>query len=144
MYILSSRVWLCVSHKYSTHTTTPTKSLSANNTHKTTPLKSLSLLRQCCGSLPASSAFSKQKTGLFCRISSLLLGSFSKETCNFKEPTDRSHPIAHSQKSFALYQKRPSVIERTLHAIQDSPVSDQKSPVLYENSPTCKVSLSVS
>ena len=31
--------------------------------------------------------------GLFCRISSLLQGSFAKETCNFKEPTNRSHPI---------------------------------------------------
>ena len=30
---------------------------------------------------------------LFCRISSLLLGSFAKETYNFKEPTSRSHPI---------------------------------------------------
>jgi len=32
--------------------------------------------------------------GLFCRISSLLLGSFAKETYNFKEPANRSHPIA--------------------------------------------------
>jgi len=31
--------------------------------------------------------------GLFCRISSLLLGSDAKETYNFKEPTSRSHPI---------------------------------------------------
>jgi len=31
--------------------------------------------------------------GLFCRISSLLYGSFAKETYNFKEPTSRSHPI---------------------------------------------------
>ena len=31
--------------------------------------------------------------GLFCRISSLVLGSFAKETYNFKEPTNRSHPI---------------------------------------------------
>ena len=31
--------------------------------------------------------------GLFCRISSLLLGSFATETYNFKEPTNRSHPI---------------------------------------------------
>jgi len=30
---------------------------------------------------------------MFCRISSLLSGSFAKETCDFKEPTDRSHPI---------------------------------------------------
>ena len=31
--------------------------------------------------------------GLFGRISSLLSGSFAKETYNFKEPTDRSHLI---------------------------------------------------
>jgi len=34
--------------------------------------------------------------GLFCRISSLLYGSLAKETCNFKEPTNRSHPIVES------------------------------------------------
>ena len=33
--------------------------------------------------------------GLFCRISSLAKGSFAKETYNFKEPTDCSHPICH-------------------------------------------------
>ena len=32
--------------------------------------------------------------GLFCRISSLLLGSFAKETYNFKEPTHRSLEIS--------------------------------------------------
>jgi len=31
--------------------------------------------------------------GLFCRISSLLEGSFAKEIYKFKEPTNRSHPI---------------------------------------------------
>jgi len=31
--------------------------------------------------------------GLFCIILSPLLGSFAKETYNFKEPTNRSHPI---------------------------------------------------
>ena len=31
--------------------------------------------------------------GLFCRISSLLQGSFAKETYNLKEPTNHSHPI---------------------------------------------------
>ena len=31
--------------------------------------------------------------GLFCRILSLLWGSFAKETYNFKELTNRSHPI---------------------------------------------------
>jgi len=33
-------------------------------------------------------------TGLFCRILSLLQGFFAKETYNFKEPTNRSHPIS--------------------------------------------------
>jgi len=32
-------------------------------------------------------------TGLFCRISYVLQGSFVKETYDFKEPTNRSHPI---------------------------------------------------
>ena len=31
--------------------------------------------------------------GLFCRIPSLLQGSFAKETYHSKEPTNRSHPI---------------------------------------------------
>ena len=31
--------------------------------------------------------------GLFCRIQSLLQGSFAEETYNFKEPTNRRHPI---------------------------------------------------
>jgi len=34
--------------------------------------------------------------GLFCRIQSLLQGSFAKETYDFKEPTNRSHPICHA------------------------------------------------
>ena len=32
--------------------------------------------------------------GLFCRISSLFYGSFAKETYNFNEPTNRSHPTS--------------------------------------------------
>ena len=36
--------------------------------------------------------------GLFCRISSLSLGSFAKETYNFTEPTNRSYPIPKSRK----------------------------------------------
>ena len=35
--------------------------------------------------------------GLFCRISSLLQGSFAKETYSDKEPTNRSHPIIVSE-----------------------------------------------
>jgi len=31
--------------------------------------------------------------GLFCRIQFLLQGSFAKETYNFREATNRSHPI---------------------------------------------------
>ena len=32
--------------------------------------------------------------GIFCRISSLLQGFFAKETYNFIDPTNRSHPIS--------------------------------------------------
>jgi len=34
--------------------------------------------------------------GLFCRISSLLWGSFAKETSHMEEFTNRSHPIANA------------------------------------------------
>jgi len=40
--------------------------------------------------------------GLFWRISSVLQGSFAKETYNFKEPTNRSHPIVNSRYKFWL------------------------------------------
>ena len=33
-------------------------------------------------------------TGLFGRIPSVLQGSFAEETYDFKEPTNRSHPLA--------------------------------------------------
>jgi len=39
-------------------------------------------------------------TGLFCRILSLLQGSFEKKTYNLKEPTTRSHPIPNGVGSF--------------------------------------------
>jgi len=41
----------------------------------------------------ATSSRLLEMIGLVCRISSLLQGSFAKETNNFKEPTNRSHPI---------------------------------------------------
>jgi len=45
----------------------------------------------CCGVAMISRLL--KIIGLFCRIKSLLRGSFSKETYNFEEPTNRSHPI---------------------------------------------------
>jgi len=36
---------------------------------------------------------SSEIIGLFCRISSLLFGSFAKETYKSKEPTNRSHLV---------------------------------------------------
>jgi len=47
--------------------------------------------------------------GLFCRISSLLLGSFAKETYYFKEPTSRSHPISVSPAQSASTQPHNSL-----------------------------------
>jgi len=42
-------------------------------------------------------------TGPVCRISSLLQGSFAKETYHFKEPTNHSHPIARETWSICLF-----------------------------------------
>ena len=41
--------------------------------------------------------------GLFCRISSLLEGSFAKETYNFKAHTNRSQPIVSDVKCDIQY-----------------------------------------
>ena len=41
-------------------------------------------------------------TGLFCRIQSLLQGSFAKETYNFRGSTNRSHPMENSEHSVSL------------------------------------------
>ena len=43
---------------------------------------------------PTSVSRMDKITCLFCKISSLLQGSFAKETHNFIDPTNRSHPIA--------------------------------------------------
>jgi len=50
----------------------------------------------CCGVAMISTLL--QITGLFCRVSFLLLvlGSFAKETYNVKEPPNRSRPIVYN------------------------------------------------
>jgi len=66
--------------------------------------------------------------GLFCRISSLLYGSFAKQTCDFKEPTNRSHPIVllrlptpvsysakEPYKRDDILQKRPMILKSLLY-----------------------------
>jgi len=40
---------------------------------------------------------------LFCRVQSLLQGSFEQETYTFKETTNRSHPIVKTECTFHLY-----------------------------------------
>ena len=47
--------------------------------------------------------------GLFCRISSLLQGSFAKETYNFKASTNRSHRI-HICTHTCTYLRMQSVV----------------------------------
>jgi len=69
--------------------------------------------------------------GLFCRISSLFKGSFAKETCNSKEPTNRRHPIPdnpHVQLSVSTCM--------TLHVItyMDESCNTWMSHVTYEQS----------
>ena len=48
-----------------------------------------------CGTVYGMATISRLLTiiGHFCRILSLLQGSFAKKTYDFKEPTNRSHPI---------------------------------------------------
>jgi len=65
--------------------------------------------------------------GLFCRILSLLLGSFAKETYNFIDPTNQSHPIHNTswrrcvgcEKTHGIYQTYCAVeyilLSLTLH-----------------------------
>ena len=43
--------------------------------------------------------------GVFCGISSLLQGSFAKETQNFTEPTNRSHRIFNSKRALMETQR---------------------------------------
>ena len=59
------------------------------------PTTTLRLLRSYYLCMYGEASISRLLTiiGLFCRISSLLQGSFAKETHNFKELTNRSHPI---------------------------------------------------
>jgi len=42
--------------------------------------------------------------GLFCRIQSLLYGSFAKESYDFKESTNRSHPIVKNTSRISVLQ----------------------------------------
>ena len=66
-------------------------------------------------------------TGFFCGVSSLLQGSFANDTCNCKEPTNRSHPtrsclecvrfsqgFEYSLFYRALLQKRPVILRSLL------------------------------
>jgi len=48
---------------------------------------------RCVGAVEGLAYVITRIQGLFFRISSLLQGSFAKETYNLIDPTDRSHPI---------------------------------------------------
>jgi len=52
------------------------------------------LVRVCVIRICAYGVATMSRRLKICRMTSLLQGSFAKETCNFKEPTNRSHPIA--------------------------------------------------
>jgi len=59
-----------------------------------------------------------QIIGLFCRIQSLLYGSFAEETYNSKEPVNRSHPIAHMC-AFVCEKAQKSHIKETMFCKRD-------------------------
>jgi len=56
--------------------------------------------------------------GLLCRISSLLKGSFAKETYNFKEPTHRIHRIIRA--TWLVLSARSSLLHLECHSISIS------------------------
>ena len=67
-------------------------SFICNTSHwRSSILQRLSWCSRCYGVATISRLL--KFIGLFCRTSSLLKGSFAKETYNFKEPTTRSHPL---------------------------------------------------
>jgi len=51
--------------------------------------------------------------GLFCRMWSLLQGSFAKETYNLKEPTNHSHPIPAQSTPFSNTNQRTCTLSHT-------------------------------
>jgi len=73
----------------------------------------------------ATSSRLLQIIGLFCRILSLLLGSFAKETYNFREPTNCSHPIpvtvrlshVHIHVSYTYIHVYMYVIRSNIHTV---------------------------
>ena len=76
---------------------------------------------------------SLKRLGLFCRISSALLGSFAKETYNFKEPTNCSHPIwvyicVYTKRVYAHVQGNTSLF---CYNIKNVRVHIQMSHVVY-------------
>jgi len=94
IYTLSLSLSLSHIHTHAhTHSLAPSLALSLSLSH-THPRAHTYTCKHLCGYGVATISRLLKIVGLFCRISSLLYGSFAKETYNFKEPTNRSHPIA--------------------------------------------------
>jgi len=80
----------------STHTLHPTvESQDCDDMGRGCPICALHTMMASCGVATISRLL--KIMGLFCRISSLLYGSFANETYNFKEPTTRSHFLSETQ-----------------------------------------------
>ena len=73
------------------HLPRPRTNKTKHHTHKSTQHARWDRHSTCYGFATISRLL--KSTGLFCRILSLLEGTFAKETYNFKEPTNRSQPI---------------------------------------------------
>jgi len=54
-------------------------------------------------------------TGLFCRISSLLYGSFAKVTYDFIDPTNQSHPIVSSYLRYIKWVMSHTLMSHVTH-----------------------------
>jgi len=63
-----------------------------------------------------------------------LLQKYAKETCNFKEPTNRSHPI--DEKSLRFDARSHRIDPKTLISLSKEPYSSIKRALfLYQKSP---------
>ena len=67
--------------------------------------------------------------GLFCRISSLLQGSFAEETYDFKKPTNRSHPIYQKGPMYMSKEIQINKLKGKMGAFTTQSLPNQKRPI---------------
>ena len=69
--------------------------------------------------------------GLFCKRALQKRPVFCKETCIFKHPTHRSHPIEEPY----MLSKEPNILAKKSYILQKSPIFYQNRYIFYQKSP---------